>query len=251
MNVNDRNRRDRRMTQVVGIGAGLAFLFAIGLLVMLDDPRWGASALALYSSLAGTFALFGMQSSRRRQEEAELLTSQAPAASEVMESGLPVHPVTGLYRSWIFRERLEEEIARASRHDHDLSMLVLELADQFEEPPLEVYTRAAKALRDALRTEDFAAQYDDERFAVLLPETDKQEAQATGKRLLADLRASSEPELRWAGVVITYPQDGSDAEVLLNKAVIVLRQRRVAEAPTLPPATPGGGEAEPKESQSA
>ena len=157
-------------------------------------------------------------------------TNSAPQAS------MPVHPVTGLYLWWVGRQRLLEEIARADRFDQSFAVVVLEPADLVEEQPPEIYGLAGRALRRALRIYDFAAQYDDARFVAMLPGADREGARAAGKRLLAELRSASMPQVRWRGALVTYPEDGSSPNELLDRALITLRRGRLESATKSPAA---------------
>jgi GGDEF domain-containing protein len=133
--------------------------------------------------------------------------------------GLPVDPTTGLYLWWIFRQRLTEEIERSERYGHQLSIVLFEPTNLLPEPPEpQVYGVAAQSLRQELRLCDFAARYDELRFIILLPETDKAEAKQVGRRLLSILRSSNEPPVQWWGVIATYPEDAADTMALVDQA---------------------------------
>ncbi len=152
------------------------------------------------------------------------------------QASMPVHAVTGLYRWWVGRQRLLEEIARADRFDQSFAVVVLEPADLAEERPSEIYGLAGRALRRALRIYDFAAQYDDARFVALLPGTDREGARAAGRRLLAELRSASMPQVRWRGALVTYPEDGATPNELLDRALVTLRRGRLENATESPAA---------------
>ena len=141
-----------------------------------------------------------------------------------------MYPSTGLYRWWVFRQRLAEEIARADRYQHSLVVVLLEPANLLADPTDEAYARAAKAMRQSLRFSDFAGQFDEERFLALLPETDRAGAQAIGHRLLADLRSASDPPVRWWGVFVSYPEDGANPDALIDRAFMTLKQGRLESA---------------------
>jgi GGDEF domain-containing protein len=130
----------------------------------------------------------------------------------------------------VFRQRLAEEIARAGRYQHSLVVVLLEPANLLADPTEEAYARAAKALRQSLRLSDFAGQFDEERFLVLLSETDRAGAQVIGQRLLADLRSASDPPVRWRGVLVSYPEDGANPDALIDRAFGTLRQGRLESA---------------------
>ena len=155
-------------------------------------------------------------------------TNSAPQES------MPIHALTGLYRWWVGRQRLLEEIARADRFDQSFAVVVLEPADLVEEQTPEIYGLAGRALRRAIRIYDFAAQYDDARFVALLPGADREGARAACKRLLAELRSASMPQVRWRGALATYPEDGTTPNELLDRALITLRRGRLKSATKLP-----------------
>ena len=100
------------------------------------------------------------------------------------------------------------------------AVVVLEPADLAGEQAPEVFGLAGRALRRALRIYDFAAQYDDARFVALLPGADREGARAAGRRLLAELRSASMPQIRWRGALVTYPEDGATPNELLDRALV-------------------------------
>lgn len=230
MKADDSTRRERLLAWLTGAGTVLALLVATALFLAFEDLRWGALVLALSTGLAGAFALFQVRSART---SASMREPGAPGSSPIRQEtriGLPVHATTGLYKPWIFRQRLAEEMARDRRYKHSLAVLLLEPANLLEEPTPEGYALAAKALRRAIRAGDFAAQFNEERFVVLLPETHDEGAKVAGRRLLAGLRSSSEQHVRWRGALVTYPEDGTEANTLLDRAEIMLRRGRLESA---------------------
>ncbi len=100
--------------------------------------------------------------------------------------------LTGLYNHRAFQERLDEEVARASRYRHPCSLLMADvddfkrINDRYGHP---VGDAALKAIADALRSQvrniDFCARYGGEELAILLPETNKQAALLVAERLRA------------------------------------------------------------------
>ena len=194
------------------------------------DPGWALMVLATSNALA-----IALSASRLRSAPSEAAEQEHPAPNELHSdaeatAGLPVHPVSGLYRWWVFRQRLEGEIERAARHERNLSLVMLEPADLLDEPPDETRAAAAKTLRRVLRGSDFAAQYDDERFIVLLPETDATGARVAARRLIAGLYSSGVPPVLWRGSLVTYPEDGADPDVLTDRALTPLRLQRLEGA---------------------
>jgi len=83
-----------------------------------------------------------------------------------------------------FRKCLRQELKRARRHKHPLSLLVMripdeeKIADQLEDFCVEL----AKILRSHTREEDLVGR-EDGNFGILLPETDQGGSEAVVKRL--------------------------------------------------------------------
>jgi diguanylate cyclase (GGDEF)-like protein len=95
-----------------------------------------------------------------------------------------------VYNHRTFQERLAQEIARAHRYSHPLSLLMIDV-DHFKmyndthgHPQGDTVLQAlARLLREMSRTSDTVARYGGEEFAIILPETDSVSAQKIGERL--------------------------------------------------------------------
>lgn len=87
-------------------------------------------------------------------------------------------PLTGIYNRRYFQLRFEEEIERAQRYKHMVSVAMLDL-DHFKKVNDtyghlvgdEVLKRVAKILRDSVRASDMVARYGGEEFVLVFPET--------------------------------------------------------------------------------
>jgi diguanylate cyclase (GGDEF)-like protein len=128
--------------------------------------------------------------------------------------------LAGIHNARYFSERLDREILRARRHHRVLSVLVLDIAhnqveDGFQEDVL--VRRAARALSAAFRRDEVLARYDRWRFAGILPETSKDEAERFGTSLLQRLATVEDGGIRAAmGVAALAPDDS--AETLVQRA---------------------------------
>ncbi len=202
---------------------------ALALLAILIIGSVGTAAavLAAASLAAGCLSLLQLQ---RSSASVSAAAPREPAPAADSGTNLPVSDVTGLNLMWVFRQRLEDEVARDNRYGHYFTMLLLEPADVLALPSPEDYAEAGKELRHTLRAGDFAAQYDAERFIVLMPETDGSSAKVAGKRILSRLREVTPSQASWRGSVVRYPEDGENAEELLHKAAELLKQGRVERA---------------------
>ena len=99
-------------------------------------------------------------------------------------------PLTGLYNHREFFRLLGEEVERARRYGHPLSMLILDLDhfkrinDTYGHPIGDNALRTvAMRIREHLRHVDMAARYGGEEFSLLLPETTIVEAYDVAERL--------------------------------------------------------------------
>ena len=226
MNAVEQRDRARSVAWLVLTTAVFCLAVALALILVIDSTRLAAAALALAALLNG--AAFYLRRPGYFEAE-ETVSTPSPVRTEA-ESGLPIHPETGFYRWWVFRERAVEEIARADRSGRTLAVLLLEPANLLDQPSAEKRASAARTLRAATRATDFVAQYDEDRFVVLLPETDHHGTQIASKRLVQSLFASDDPPLRWRAALVSYPKDGSNPEELLEQAQKLLRPGRLESA---------------------
>lgn len=100
-------------------------------------------------------------------------------------------PLTDLFNQRVFWELLTYEVERAKRHDHQFSLLVIDLDNfklvndsyghAFGDQYLQAFSHAA---RGALRGGDILARYGGDEFVVVLPQTDLQQAGLTAQRIL-------------------------------------------------------------------
>jgi diguanylate cyclase (GGDEF)-like protein len=86
--------------------------------------------------------------------------------------------LTGLPNHRFFQATLSVELGRAQRHNHPLSLLIIDLDflkevnDRFGHPAGDMVIRTvAETIRNTCREIDFAARYGGEEFTVILPET--------------------------------------------------------------------------------
>lgn len=98
--------------------------------------------------------------------------------------------LTELYNHGYFQQRLEEELGRAGRFDHELSLLMIDIDDFKEFNDTYGHPRGDRvlhgvsdAIRANLREMDVAARYGGEEFVVVLPETDTEGAAQVAERI--------------------------------------------------------------------
>lgn len=108
--------------------------------------------------------------------------------------------LTGLYNYRAFCERLEQEVDRADRYHRALSLIMIDVDyfkqynDTYGHPQGDrVLIEVARALRQLSRASDIVARYGGEEFALILPETDRANAEALGHRLRESIERSEFP----------------------------------------------------------
>jgi len=154
-------------------------------------------------------------------EYGELKKLQINAATDAL---------TGLYNRRLFEEYFNKELDRAKRYRQQLAVLILdmhhfkEVNDRFGHLIGDQALQAAAAtLRKTLRTSDYAFRIGGDEFALLLPQSDPEQAITLGRRIRANYESATLPLKLDIPLVIDYgvsvfPDDGDQKEVLLRLA---------------------------------
>jgi len=141
--------------------------------------------------------------------------------------------LTGLHNYRYFYDRLEEEIARAARREQSLAVAFFDLDklkmvnDTYGHlAGNEVLRTLGRSIGAQVRTEDVPARYGGDEFAIVMPDTPREEAEKVVARLmevlekadveLQDGRRIRMPELSWG--IASYPLDGRSARELVDNA---------------------------------
>lgn len=119
-----------------------------------------------------------------------LETAEGVRRIAALEQETVTDPLTGLFNRRYLDRRLEEEVARASRYETPLSVLVLDLDyfkdinDRFGHQGGDIVLRMfAEVVEGALRETDFVARYGGEEFVVVAPHTELADAESLAERL--------------------------------------------------------------------
>ena len=189
----------------------------------------------------GLVELFSRSPVRMTDQRLQLARTMANEAAMALENArlyedarnLADHdPLTGFYNHRFVHERLGEEVIRAQRARRPLSMLMLDLDDfklvndtfghLFGD---RVLTWTAELIRSTLRGSDIPARYGGDEFAIILPETDHEEARRAAERILEAFRSRAfvgeqrGPVPISASIgVATYPQHGRTPTELIAAA---------------------------------
>jgi two-component system, cell cycle response regulator len=115
-----------------------------------------------------------------------------------LEHQTQIDSLTGLYNRRAFEKRLTEEIERATRHGHPLSLLMLDV-DNFKiindthghQAGDAALVRICEILRTEMRQSDFLSRFGGEEFVLILPENDHESAMRAAQRILTEVRSSA------------------------------------------------------------
>jgi diguanylate cyclase (GGDEF)-like protein len=189
----------------------------------------------------GLVELFSMTAMTWDAELLELARTMANEAAMALENARLYEdarkladrdPLTGFFNHRFLHERLGEEVVRTQRARRPLSVLMLDLDDfklvndtfghLFGD---RVLTWTAELIRSTLRASDIPARYGGDEFAIVLPETNDDEARSAAERIIEAFREHTfkgeqrGPVPIGASIgVATYPADGRTSTELIAAA---------------------------------
>jgi diguanylate cyclase (GGDEF)-like protein/putative nucleotidyltransferase with HDIG domain len=153
-----------------------------------------------------------------------------------------VDPKTGLFNARHFGDALAAELRRAERFGHPLSLIMADL-DLLREVNNEyghlagdvVLKGVADIFHSQLRDYDVPARFGGEEFAILLPETSREQALEIGERIRSavgaarfDVSTSAQPIAVTISVgVANCPDDGTDANSLIHQADLAVYRAKL------------------------
>jgi diguanylate cyclase (GGDEF)-like protein len=138
--------------------------------------------------------------------------------------------LTGLYNRRLFDEYCDKELNRAKRYGHQLAIVILDLHQLKEVNDRhghlqgdQVLQLAATTLRKTMRASDFAFRIGGDEFALLLPQTDPEQAITLCRRIRTQYETDIRPLKMDIGVtldfgVAVHPHDGETKSALMNLA---------------------------------
>ncbi|MBD8525309.1 ligand-binding sensor domain-containing diguanylate cyclase [Pseudomarimonas arenosa] len=159
----------------------------------------------------------------------ESLLTQLREQSEAFERQAREDPLTGLANRRAFDEWLRREFARFQRLHQPLCLAVLDLDhfkrinDCFSHSAGDQALQAlAQVLQEKCRTMDLAARFGGEEFALILPNSDIEEAHQLAERLRSEIAAIDCGEFA-AGETLTASFGVASAEGCTDEAMLVRR----------------------------
>jgi diguanylate cyclase (GGDEF)-like protein len=149
--------------------------------------------------------------------------------------------LTGLYNYRYFKKRLEDELMRARRYEHYLSLVLFDV-DHFKNfndtqghPAGDVALKqVADILQATIRKSDIAVRYGGEEFCVILPEGDRRSAFNFAERLRKQIEAhhfrgeEQQPggRLTVSLGVASFPGDAHNLQELIDRADVALYEAK-------------------------
>ncbi len=207
--------------------------------------------LMTYNKIMGILRVDSLDSSSFNQEDLRLLVTVSDLAAASIDNAilyqhtleLAIHDgLTSLYLKNYFLERLAEELQRASIKKGNLSILMLDIDkfknfnDKFGHIAGDIVLKAvSKILQDCVSKDaNIVCRFGGEEFAILLADTDKEEALNLAEDLRKAIKAK-EIILRRESLRITVsigvvncPEDGYESEDLMRKVDAFLYQAKGA-----------------------
>ena len=171
-------------------------------------------------------------------EYEELKKLQVNAATDAL---------TGLYNRRLFEEYFAKELNRAKRYTQHMSLVLMDLHkfkevnDRFGHPQGDQALQiAAATLRKTLRTSDYAFRIGGDEFALLLLQSDPEQANTLSRRLRQNYESAIAPMKIDTPLALDYgisifPEDGESKEALIRVADERLYEfKNASRAPAAP-----------------
>jgi diguanylate cyclase (GGDEF)-like protein len=134
--------------------------------------------------------------------------------------------LTGMYNLRYFKKRINEELQRAKRYERSLTLLIFDIDDlkvvndKYGHLAGDALLKAfGQTLTESVRTNDVISRYGGDEFCLIMPETDREEAQTFMERIKERI-ASGKCRIEWGGKSLDYTVSIGGAVYPLDAAVI-------------------------------
>ena len=147
------------------------------------------------------------------------------------EEGFAADPLTDLYNRRYVVQELERHIEMYKRYRRPFALLRIGfdnlkwINDTFGDAGEDSVLQHLVALMEVnVRDVDIASRYGEDEFVVIMPETDRQAAEAVGSRIAHSVRGTrfsigdSFATVEVSLGVVSCPEDGAEAQMLLRAA---------------------------------
>jgi RNA polymerase sigma factor (sigma-70 family) len=172
-------------------------------------------------------------------KETHLRAKAAGQPSTVKPATERVDPLTRLFTVRVLRERLEEEILRASRNGYEIALIALDVDGLGKINDTHGFAQGDRLLAEVgglllstFRKVDLATRYGGGTFLVMLPHTGEKGKRGAAQRLMRDIsgleirtRSGRLQPTDSAGVAV-YPLDGDSKDELIDAALASLFQAK-------------------------
>jgi len=192
------------------------------------EPIEAWLSVSVYSTKKEYFiAIFDNITDRKKAEEALIGLNKRLEELSITDG------LTTLYNSRYFYSRVDEEMRRADRYGHPLSILIADVDDFKHYNDTHGHPTGDNALRDiasclrnCMREQDLVARYGGEEFSIILPETGKEAAGQIAERIRNAIAAQPFPHqesqpggnLTISLGVAAFPNDACDIKTLVGQA---------------------------------
>jgi diguanylate cyclase (GGDEF)-like protein len=210
---------------------------------LLDVPLENALIypLLLGDKCLGTISIYGAKGYRFKEEDVHILRIIAEKASPAIQNGLRFQeaeedavtdPLTLLPNLRYLQKQMEQELARAKRHNHHLCVLAMDL-DGFKEvndtyghqAGDRLLMEVAHILRSTLRTQDVVVRQGGDEFVAMLYRTHTEEAIGLAARIQEAIDCHQfevfPGKIAEIGISLgcaSFPEDGDSLETLMKMA---------------------------------
>jgi diguanylate cyclase (GGDEF)-like protein len=195
----------------------------IAVVMVLLSGLLGAAVTAALAVVAGAAAGWSaVKLSERLNEvsghDVEAFDSQMQRQVKSIKRLAIYDPTTALYHRWYFELRLAEELHRCQRYGLSMAVLYLRLGKSPTDPtfalePGSEIRGLAQITSHVVRSVDLLAHLGENEYAVCLPHSDAEGAEAAVARIAKELK-EYEAEIGYA----VYPEDAADADSLIVAA---------------------------------